>query len=42
MEDHPTFKELLSDRIYTVSEINARIKQTIEEDIGFEYIWIVG
>lgn len=42
MEDHPSFKELLSDRIYTVSEINARIKQTIEEEIGFEYVWIVG
>jgi len=42
MEEHTSFKDLLSDRIYTVSEINARIKQTIEEDIGFEYIWIVG
>jgi len=42
MEDHPSFKELLSDRIYTVSEINARIKETIEEEIGFEYVWIAG
>lgn len=42
MEDHISFKDLLSEKIYTVSEINARIKQTIEEEIGFEYVWIVG
>jgi exodeoxyribonuclease VII large subunit len=42
MTDHPSFKDLLSERIYTVSEINSRIKQTIEEEIGFEYVWIVG
>lgn len=42
MEDQPSFKELLNDRIYTVSEITARIKETIEEEIGFEYVWIVG
>lgn len=42
MTDHPSFKDLISERIYTVSEINSRIKQTIEEEIGFEYVWIVG
>ena len=42
MEEHPSFKELLKDKIYTVSEINARIKETIEDEIGFEYVWIVG
>lgn len=42
MEEHPSFKELLKDKIYTVSEITARIKETIEEEIGFEYVWIVG
>jgi len=42
MEDHQSFKELLSEKIYTVSEITARIKNTIEEEIGFEYVWIVG
>ncbi len=42
MTDHPSFKELLSEKIFTVSEINARIKETIEEEIGFEYVWIVG
>jgi len=42
MEDQPSFKELLSEKIYTVSEITARIKNTIEEEIGFEYVWIAG
>ena len=42
MEDHISFKELLSEKIYTVSEINARIKEAIEEEVGFEYVWIVG
>lgn len=42
MEDQTSFKDLISEKIYTVSEINARIKQTVEEEIGFEYIWIVG
>ncbi len=42
MEDQPSFKKLLKDRIYTVSEITSRIKETIEEEIGFEYVWIVG
>lgn len=42
MTDNPSFKDLLTERIYTVSEINSRIKQTIEEEIGFEYVWIVG
>jgi len=42
MTDHPSFKDLLSEKIFTVSEINARIKETIEEEIGFEYVWIVG
>ncbi|MEM7007656.1 MAG: exodeoxyribonuclease VII large subunit [Thermodesulfobacteriota bacterium] len=42
MVDQPSFTELLKDKIYSVSEINARIKETIEEEIGFEYVWIVG
>lgn len=42
MEEHISFKELLSEKIYTVSEINSRIKEAIEENIGFEYVWIVG
>jgi exodeoxyribonuclease VII large subunit len=42
MEDTLSFQELFKSQIYTVSELNARIKETIEEDIGFEYIWVVG
>lgn len=42
MEDQPSFKELLSEKIYTVSEINTRIKEAIENEFEFEYVWIVG
>jgi exodeoxyribonuclease VII large subunit len=42
MEDTPSFRELFGTQIYTVSELNARIKETIEEEIGFEYVWVAG
>lgn len=42
MEEIPSFKDILKDHIYTVSELTARIKETIEEEIGFEYVWVVG
>jgi exodeoxyribonuclease VII large subunit len=42
MEDTPSFRELFGTQIYTVSELNARIKETIEEEIGFEYVWVTG
>ncbi len=42
MEDIPSFRELFGTQIYTVSELNARIKETIEEEIGFEYVWVAG
>jgi exodeoxyribonuclease VII large subunit len=42
MEDIPSFRELFGTQIYTVSELNARIKETIEEEIGFEYVWVTG
>lgn len=42
MEDPISFQEIFKSQIYTVSELNARIKETIDEDIGFEYIWVVG
>lgn len=42
MEETPSFQDILKDRIYTVSELTARIKETIEEEIGFEYVWVVG
>lgn len=42
MEDTPSFQELFGTQIYTVSELNARIKETIEEEVGFEYVWVTG
>ena len=42
MEDTPSFQELFKTRIYTVSELNARIRETIEEEIGFEHVWVSG
>jgi exodeoxyribonuclease VII large subunit len=42
MEDTPSFRELFGTQIYTVSELNARIKETIEEEVGFEYVWVTG
>jgi exodeoxyribonuclease VII large subunit len=42
MEDTPSFQELFKSQIYTVSELNARIKETIEEELGFEYVWVTG
>ena len=42
MEDTPSFQELFKSQIYTVSSLNARIKETIEEELGFEYVWVTG
>ena len=42
MEDTPSFQELFKSQIYTVSALNARIKETIEEELGFEYVWVTG
>ncbi len=42
MEDQISFRDLLKARIYTVSELTSRIKEVIEEEIGFEYVWVAG
>jgi len=42
MEDQISFRDLLKARIYTVSELTSRIKEIIEEEIGFEYVWVAG
>ncbi|MCI0482081.1 MAG: exodeoxyribonuclease VII large subunit [Candidatus Dadabacteria bacterium] len=42
MEDTLSFQELFKSQIYTVSGLNARIKETIEEELGFEYVWVAG
>ena len=40
MEDTPSFKELLTERIYTVSQITERLKDAVEEEFGYEYVWL--
>lgn len=42
MEDTPSFKELLSERIYSVSGITDKLKDAIEEEFGYEYVWLSG
>lgn len=42
MEEFPSFQNLLEDRIYTVSQITSRVKEALEEEIGFEYVWVAG
>lgn len=42
MEDQISFRDLLKARIYTVSELTSRIKEIIEGEIGFEYVWVAG
>ena len=42
MENGPSFQDLLKDKIYSVSEITARVKKTIENEIGLEDVWVAG
>ncbi len=42
MEDFPSFRGLISGNILTVSQINERIKTSIEDEFGLEFVWIVG
>jgi exodeoxyribonuclease VII large subunit len=42
MEDFPPFQGLISGDIFTVSQINERIKSSIEDEFGFEFVWILG
>lgn len=42
MEDTLSFKDLLKERIYTISQITTRLKDTLEEEFGYEYVWLVG
>ena len=42
MEDTPSFSDLLKERIFTISEITLRLKDTIEEEFGYEYVWLSG
>ena len=42
MDEYPSFINLITGEICTVSELTARIKEVIEEGVGHEYIWVVG
>ena len=42
MEDTPSFKELLTEHIYTVSQFTERLKDALEEEFGYEYVWLMG
>lgn len=42
MEDFPTLQGLISGNIFTVSELNQRIKSSIEDEFGYEYVWVMG
>ncbi len=42
MEDTPSFQDLFKSQVYTVSGLTARIKEAIEEEVGFEHVWVTG
>lgn len=42
MENFPSFKDLISGNIYKVSQLNAKIKGIIENELGGDYIWLEG
>lgn len=42
MNDYPSFLSLIRGEIYTISGLTARIKDIIETEVGYDYIWIVG
>ncbi len=42
MDNYPSFLNLITGEIYTISELTGRIKEIIEEGVGRDYIWIVG
>lgn len=42
MEGFPTFQGLVTGDIFTVSELNNRIKSCIEDEFGFDFIWVAG
>ncbi len=42
MNDYPSFLSLIRGEIYTVSGLTTRIKDIIEAEVGYDYIWVVG
>ncbi|MBI2487295.1 MAG: exodeoxyribonuclease VII large subunit, partial [Deltaproteobacteria bacterium] len=42
MNDYPSFLNLITGEIYTVSSLTTRIKEIIEDEIGYDYVWVAG
>lgn len=42
MENYPSFQDLVSGTIHRVSDLNARIKDIISDNIGTEFLWVAG
>ncbi len=42
MNEYPSFLNLLSGDILTVSGLTARIKEIIEAEIGYDFVWVSG
>jgi exodeoxyribonuclease VII large subunit len=42
MDEYPSFINLISGEILSVSELTGKIKDVIEEGIGYEYVWVIG
>lgn len=42
MNEYPSLLNLIRGNLYTISSLTAKIKETIEEGIGSEYVWVVG
>ncbi len=42
MNDYPSFLSLIRGEIYSVFELTTRIKEIIEGEIGYDYVWVSG
>jgi len=42
MNDYPSFLSLIRGEIYSVFELTTRIKEILEGEIGYDYVWVSG
>ncbi len=42
MENYPSFQDLIKGQIYSVSELNQRIKDALELEFEYQYVWLQG
>ena len=42
MEHYPSFQDLIKGQIYSVSELNQRIKDALELEFEYQYVWLQG